>query len=71
MADLAPRTGPNSDTGDELSHEPTTGTPRWVKVFAVAALALLVLFVILHLTGNSPGGPGRHIPLIERGAPQP
>jgi hypothetical protein len=31
-------------------------TPRWVKVFGIVALALVVVFVILHLTGNTLGG---------------
>jgi hypothetical protein len=51
MADLSPDPDPESnDTG---------GTPRWVKVFGIIALALVLLFVILMLTGH---GPGRHIP---------
>lgn len=40
-------------------------TPRWVKVFGLIALLLLLLVVILHLTGNSFGGPmshGIHLP---------
>jgi len=32
------------------------GTPRWVKVLGIIAIILLVLFVILHLTGNGFGG---------------
>ena len=28
-----------------------TSTPRWVKVFGIIALVLLLLFAILHLTG--------------------
>jgi len=39
-------------------------TPRWVKVFGIIVIVLILLFVILHLTGNSLGGPGGHIPLI-------
>ena len=31
-------------------------TPRWVKVFGIIAIVVVLLFVILHLTGNSPGG---------------
>ncbi len=27
-------------------------TPRWVKAFGAIALALVLLFVILHLTGG-------------------
>jgi len=30
-------------------------TPRWVYVFGGIAVVLILLFVILHLTGNSPG----------------
>ena len=30
-------------------------TPRWVKVFGIVIGLLIVVFVILHLTGNSPG----------------
>ena len=33
-----------------------TRTPRWVKVFGVVALILILLIVVLHLTGNSLGG---------------
>jgi hypothetical protein len=49
MADLLPESGSNGDGA--------RGTPRWVKVFGIIALALLLLFVILMLTGH---GPGRH-----------
>jgi hypothetical protein len=37
---------------------PYPGTPRWVKVFGIIALGLVLLVVILLLTG----GPGRHGP---------
>lgn len=47
---------PSVKSGDEQ----ITGTPLWVKVFGVVTLALVLLFVALHLTGNSPGGPGSH-----------
>jgi hypothetical protein len=33
-------------------------TPRWVKVFGIVAILVLVLFVVLHLAG---AGPGRHM----------
>jgi hypothetical protein len=33
---------------------PGTGTPRWVKVFGTIAIVVLVLFVVLHLTGDAP-----------------
>jgi hypothetical protein len=36
------------------------GTPRWVKVFGIIALALVLALVIGLLTGR--GGPGGHGP---------
>ena len=35
-----------------------TGTPRWVKVFGIVGLVLVLLLVIILLTGH---GPGRHM----------
>lgn len=35
---------------------PPTGAPRWVKAVGIIAVILLILFVILHLTGNGMGG---------------
>lgn len=42
---------------------PSSGTPRWVKVLGVLVLLLVLLVVVLHVTGNSPGGPGDHLGL--------
>ena len=44
-------------------------TPRWVKVFVLIAIILVLLFVLLHLTGN---GFGDHMQLsaIGHGVPQ-
>ena len=39
---------------------PYPGTPRWVKVFGIIAIVLILLFVILLLTGRSRHGPGSH-----------
>jgi hypothetical protein len=39
------------------------GTPRWVKVFGIIALVLVLLVVIIMFTGvGGEHGPGRHIP---------
>jgi len=35
--------------------------PRWVKVSGIIVIVLVLLFVILHLTGNGFGG--HHLPL--------
>ena len=50
-------------------------TPRWVKVFGVIALVVILLFVVLLLAGG-PHGPGRHMPggdtpPAQRGGRQP
>jgi len=39
-----------------MSRESPPSTPRWVKVFGIVTLILLLLFVILHLTGHGLGG---------------
>ncbi|MGI8589308.1 MAG: hypothetical protein ACR2M0_16735 [Chloroflexia bacterium] len=36
-------------------------TPRWVKVFGMIIVILVVLFVIMHFTGTG-FGPGMHTP---------
>ena len=46
-------------------------TPRWVKLFGILVLVLVLLFVGLHLTGNSPGGPGSHTSPIQHGVQPP
>lgn len=38
-----------------------TGTPRWVKVFGIIAIVLVLLFVTLLLSGRG-HGPRRHLP---------
>ena len=48
-----------SDFGMEARPGSTTGTPRWVFVFWISVIVLVLLFVILHLTG---GGLGHHTP---------
>jgi hypothetical protein len=50
------------ETGDEpvvaQDFDPSAGTPRWVKVFGLIAVVLVVLFVVLLVTGRH--GPSRH-----------
>ena len=36
----------------------STGAPRWVRVFGVIALVLVLLFVLLHLNGHGFGSHG-------------
>lgn len=51
----------NRDTHVGAEGEPTTGMPRWVKVFGIIAIVVVALFLILLVTGDPGGhGPGRH-----------
>jgi len=36
----------------------TTSMPRWVKVFGIISIVLLVLFVLLHVLGGGFRGHG-------------
>jgi hypothetical protein len=42
------------------------GVPRWVKILGVVVLVLVLLLIVLHLTGNSLGGPGSHLRSAEQ-----
>jgi hypothetical protein len=46
------RAGPDRD--------PTTGTPRWVKVVGIIAIVVVLLFVIMLVAGDGRHGPARH-----------
>lgn len=52
----------NEDSNVEPGRGSPPSTPRWVKVFGIIALVLVLLFIILHLTGNNFGGHGGHTP---------
>ena len=34
--------------------------PRWVKIFGVAGIVLIVLFIVLHVSGHGFGGHSMH-----------
>ena len=60
MADLPshPDTG-SGDAGADPDRRPTPRRPRWTSVAGITlGIALVVLFVVLHLTGVL--GPGGH-----------
>ena len=38
------------------------GAPRWVKVFAIVAVAVVVLILAVALLSGGEHGPGRHLP---------
>jgi hypothetical protein len=53
-ADPLPYPDAGDDTATELDRESPPTTPRWVKVFAITAIVLVLLLAGLHLTGNAP-----------------
>lgn len=60
------------DTDDSnLRPDDAPGTPRWVKLFGIIALVLVLLFVILHLTGGGFRGHDLHSVGMEHGVTQP
>ena len=65
MADLPPDPASIRNTGADIRTRPgrgaPPGVPRWVKVSAAIAIAVVVLFVIVHLAG---GGFRGHAPLV-------
>lgn len=53
-----------ADSGGGPSRGSITGTPRWVKVFAIIAIVLVLLVGFVLFTGvGGPHGPGRHLRL--------
>jgi len=74
-----------SQTPVRPDREAPPSTPRWVKVFGIICIGLVLLFVILHLAGygrmnHTPGGntpPAMgienvgHTALVEHGGQQP
>jgi hypothetical protein len=56
MADLPPY--PDASEAPDLGSP--TRAPRWVKVFGIIAVVLVLLFVISALAGGG-HGPGRHM----------
>jgi hypothetical protein len=60
MADRSP--SPHSNT--------ETGTPRWVKIFGIVTVFVVLLFVILMFT-RGPGGRGGHTPFRHFGGEPP
>ena len=62
MADRRAFSDTADEEGDEDGRGSTTGTPRWVKVFGIIALVLVLLVVVMLLIGGIGGGPGGHGP---------
>jgi len=69
QAETQPRASEEKQMADPF---PYPGTPRWVKVFGIIAIGLVLLVVIMVFTGvGGPHGPGRHIPSGDAGGDTP
>lgn len=58
------------EAGAEPERESNAGAPRWVKVFGVIAVVLVLLIGIMLLSGGN-HGPGRHTGSGDAGGPSP
>jgi hypothetical protein len=50
---------------------PYPGTPRWVKVFGIIGIVLVLLVVARVFIGGGEHGPGRHTPSGDAGGQVP
>jgi hypothetical protein len=60
MADPPRYSDAGHDTAVGADHESSIGTPRWVKVFGIMAIVVVLLFGIMLIAGGGHHGPGRH-----------
>ena len=68
MVDSSPAPKTQDDMGVRPTHESPHGTPRWVKVFGIILILLILGFVILKLAGvGGDHGPDRHTSSEDRG----
>jgi hypothetical protein len=57
-----------SQTNGRPTGNQPPGTPRWVKVFGIVILILILLVAIAFITGlGGEHGPGRHLPSGDTG----
>ncbi|HWC27518.1 MAG TPA: hypothetical protein VG474_13100 [Solirubrobacteraceae bacterium] len=51
---------PSAGDDAELDRRSAPGTPHWVKLAALVAVVLVLLFVAVLIFGDGRHGPGRH-----------
>jgi hypothetical protein len=57
-----------ADPPSYLDSNGDAGTSRWVKIFGIVALVLVLLVVIMMFASGDSHGPGRHIPSGDAGS---
>ena len=50
--------------GELPDRRSSINAPRWVRVFRIIAIVLVLIVVILHLTGHGFGGHGMMAPIV-------
>ena len=61
-----------SATHDTFENNSIYRTPRWVKIFGIVALIVILLVVVVLVTGiGGEHGPGRHVPSGNVGGDSP
>jgi hypothetical protein len=71
QANLAPTDEDSNGDTHQPGHRAAPGTPRWVKVFGVILIGLVVLFAVLHLSGHSPVDHMNHMSPTQQGMQMP
>lgn len=56
---------------EPLTAERPPPAPLWVKLSAALVIALLLIVVVLHLSGNAPGMHGGHMPQMQHSGQHP
>jgi hypothetical protein len=61
----------HSDSGTGPDDFVPTGAPRWVKMWGIITIALVLLVLIVMLASGGRHGPGRHLRFGEGGGHRP
>ncbi len=69
MTDRPPDPGDATDARPIVDRPPAT--PRWVKVFGIIAIVVVLLIVARIFVGGGEHGPGRHMSSGEAGGQAP
>ena len=56
---------------ESLTSDRPPPAPLWVKLSAALVVALLLIVVVLHVTGNAPGLHGGHMRQMQHSGQQP
>jgi hypothetical protein len=73
MADVHPDadSAPDANSAARAERARAPGTPRWVQVFGIIALIIIILLVVAQLLLGVQHGPGMHAPSGDAGGATP